>query len=1153
MKLSLDFESYSELDLKEVGTYVYAANAEILLAAFAIDDEPVEVWDATSEPMPAKLRDALLKVQSDPTSELIAHNGAFDKAILNACLPALAPPLERWRCSMAQALSHALPAGLGELCKVLKVPEDQAKLKEERKLVMLFCKPQAANRKVRRATRETHPAEWERFKKYAANDVVAMRECVARMPRWNWDASAIAEWHCDQRINERGFQVDTELTAAGALAATTEKARIGVRFRELTRDLVDRPSLRADFLKFLNSTYGLGIDNTRSETFQHLLKTRDLPADCAELLRLAIASNKTSTAKYAALAPATSNDGRFRGGLQFAGASRTRRWAGRIFQPQNLPSRGLPKAEQIAEYIDALKLGVHTDFFEPGELMRFGAAALRGVVIPRPSMRLAVADLSNIEGRMLAWLAGEQWKLQAFQGFDAGTGPDLYNITAASIIGGDPYRVSKTNRNVFGKVPDLSCIAEGQLVTTDRGEIPIEQVTVEMRIWDGLAFVHHDGVIYQGTKHVIEYDGLTATPDHLVFIDGEEREVPLLDAVRNGSRLVQPRAGRAAVRLGVDPDRREALQPRLAGGPGVRALHGLCDGEVDRAGQPDARSLQGVSAVLATEGGHARMAAAPADGGQAAVREPQRARVGELRRPGAQVRVHVGVGCGAMGDREHVAVATGEGHRPNGQHPRVCAGESPVGHAVREQLQQANEHAGNLVGVRSDQVALLGEPGTAPAQGGNDAGADPCRCAPGGRGKTQELARDKGTARTYDILNCGPRNRFVVSGRLVHNCGYQGGVAGFQTFARAYGVKMADYWTTIRENIDARHISKAHENLEKWGHKQLADLEIDASEWLASETCKLAWRARHPATERFWYALGGAAKDAIREWGQVFTAGQWLKVRGVTHRGQRWLVIALPSGRYLTYFDPQLTDDGSITYMGDAAEQGSTNRMWVRVHTHGGKLTGNCLGDDTKVYTKRGVIQLYDVKPRDWVWDGEEWVQTDGVCPMGVKPTGRWLGVVMTADHRVLVRKDRWRAVSKLTPDEAASALRTGSRSVGIPRRKIPEVDTWSAEGLNRPVYDLINCGPRNRFTVLSDHGPVVVHNCCQTIARDQLMSALPVAEARGFTPVLTVHDEVIAEFPADGSLSYRDLVSIMATNQPWNPGLPLAAAGFDTMRYCKD
>lgn len=1024
MKTWLDLETYSELDLKEVGTYVYAANAEILLAAFAIDDGPVEVWDATCEPMPAKLRDALLKVQSDPTSELIAHNGAFDKAILNACLPALAPPLERWRCSMAQALSHALPASLGELCKVLKVPEDQAKLKEERKLVMLFCKPQAANRKVRRATRETHPAEWERFKKYAANDVVAMRECVARMPRWNWDASAIVEWHCDQRINERGFQVDTELTAAGALAATTEKARIGVRFRELTRGLVDRPSLRADFLKFLNSTYGLGIDNTRSETFQHLLKTRDLPADCAELLRLSIASNKTSTAKYAALAPATSNDGRFRGGLQFAGASRTRRWAGRIFQPQNLPSRGLPKAEQIAEYIDALKLGVHTDFFEPGELMRFGAAALRGVVIPRPSMRLAVADLSNIEGRMLAWLAGEQWKLQAFRDYDAGTGPDLYNVTAASIIGGDPYRVSKTNRNVFGKVPDLSC-------------------------------------------------------------------------------------------------------------------------------------------------------------------------------------------------------------------------------------------------------------------------------------------------------------------------GYSGGVAGFQTFARAYGVKMADYWTTIRENISAGLIDRAHQNFDKWGHKQLADLEIDKSEWLASETCKLAWRARHPATVRFWYALGDAVKGAIREWGQVFQAGQWLKVRGVTHRGQRWLVIALPSGRYLTYFDPQLTDDGSITYMGDAAEQGSTTRMWTKVYTHPGMVCGNCFTASTQVLTLTGTKSICDVTSADWLWDGAEWVQSDGGVNQGKKEVGTWLGLSVTRNH-LIFDGSTWRPAEKMDKATSLSALLWAQSSVHSPsfqqpparkaaepsagasaagrrtsacvnslagrasgaglaptwnsfsgsektqdsgRRKKFELhgtigtNTWcddatsrqmqhtptteheasgsmnrglptgwpflstsgpSPDGMNwalistgwtttetthratsglllgrkisttavpqpvlsseetatpsrnfagasyrtgtpsirfgttkvsgetwsgswrtttrrRPVFDILNCGPRNRFTVLSDHGPVVVHNCCQTIARDQLMSALPVAEARGFTPVLTVHDEVIAEFPADGSLSYRDLVSIMATNQPWNPGLSLAAAGFDTMRYCKD
>lgn len=641
MILWLDRETFSERDLKEVGTYCYADSARDLLLAYAIDDAPAAVWDCACEPCPDDLWTAMEKAD-----EVWAHNAQFDKAIHNGPeqrhLPRIA--LERWRCSMALALSHALPASLAELCVVLDVPENLAKLKEGKKLIQLFTRPQPANRKVRIATRETHPEEWARFKAYAINDIEAMREAVRRMPKWNWNASAIAEWHCDQRINERGFAVDRELTMAGARAAVVEKERIGTRFRELTGGVVERPSQRQQFLDYLNKRFTLGLDNTRSETFQQELKSGQLDVECAELMKLAIASNKTSTAKYAALEPAIQDDNRFRGGLQFAGAGRTRRWAGRLFQPQNLPSRGLPDADEIEHYIEVLKLGCHDLYYE--NLMLFGAAALRGIVVAPPGKKMEVADLSNIEGRMLAWVSGEQWKLQAFREYDAGTGPDLYNVTAVSIIGGDPWKVSKKNRNVFGKVPDLAS-------------------------------------------------------------------------------------------------------------------------------------------------------------------------------------------------------------------------------------------------------------------------------------------------------------------------GYMGGVAGYQTFAHAYGVKMADYWAVIQQMIDPEFVAKARENFRVWGHRQLAALEIEELEWVASETCKLAWRARHPATQKFWYALQDAAKNAICAWGRTFSAGQYIKVKGVDHQGQRWLCVKLPSGRYLTYFDPQLfTDDGfrvvnpgqltheatrrtSITYMGESAEEGKTTRQWTRVWTHGGKMTGN--------------------------------------------------------------------------------------------------------------------------------------------------------------------------------------------------------------------
>ncbi len=273
----------------------------------------------------------------------------------------------------------------------------------------------------------------------------------------------------------------------------------------------------------------------------------------------------------------------------------------------------------------------------------------------------------------------------------------------------------------------------------------------------------------------------------------------------------------------------------------------------------------------------------------------------------------------------------------------------------------------------------------------------------------------------FDIMNAGPRNRFTVVTEkgflLAHNCGYEGGVSGFQTFASAYGVKMADYWDTIQANINPEFVQKGRDNLTKgWAKDQIAALEISEQEWLASEVVKLAWRARHPATVAFWRAIQKACVSAIELPGSVHPVGR-LKVTVQTVSGHPWLLIALPSGRFLSYFNPALSPDRSITYWGMASDEGSTTRAWVRCYTHGGKLTGNI----------------------------------------------------------------------------------------------------------------------------------------CQTLARDVLVHGMHLAEAEGYPVVLHVHDELVCEVPDTSEFSADRLGQLMATNPPWAPDLPLAAAGFDCLRYKKE
>lgn len=373
----MDLETYNCADIR-VGTYKYAETAEVILFTYAIDDGPVGCWDLTTHPgidnMPRDLFDAIIKVQRGE-STITAHNSMFDRNVLRLGNLKIEIPIARWRDTMVQAYCHALPGSLDALGKVLGLPQDQQKLADGKALIRRFCKPAPRNHKADRYDQHTHPEQWAAFVEYAKQDISAMRECHKRMPTWNWEASTIAEWHLDQKINDRGFKVDMELAHAGAQAAIVEKERLTTRFAEITGGL--SPGQHKAVLNYLNEVWGLGLESAAKEILLPMTQDENLPDELRELCQLKCDANKTSTAKYGAIAEATSEDGRFRGGLQFAGASRTRRWAGRKFQPQNLPSRGLP--DDVDDYIEALKAGVHDLLFD--DLMLYGAAALRGLVI----------------------------------------------------------------------------------------------------------------------------------------------------------------------------------------------------------------------------------------------------------------------------------------------------------------------------------------------------------------------------------------------------------------------------------------------------------------------------------------------------------------------------------------------------------------------------------------------------------------------------------------------------------------------------------------------------------------------------------------------------------------------------------------------------
>jgi DNA polymerase len=445
--LWLDLETYSETPIKN-GTHIYAEHAEIMLFAWAVNNNPVQVWDVTSgESIPTELRKTLL----DPNVILFAHNSHFDRTVLRYHWPKLKLDISRWRDTMVQALSHGLPGALGALCEVLNLPQDKAKDKEGKALIQLFCKPRPKNSALRRATSATHPEEWRRFVEYAVLDIESMREVHKRLPKWNYQGNELALWHLDQEINDRGVRMDIELAKAAVNAVEQEQKRLAKRTQEMTEGEVQAATQRDAMLQHITKAFGIELPDMQKSTLERRINDPDIPLALRELLTIRLQASSTSTSKYKALMNGISSDNRLRGTLQFCGASRTGRWAGRLFQPQNLPRATLNK-DTIDIGIDALKADCADLLFD--NIIELASSAIRGVIIPPNGKKLVVSDLSNIEGRMLAWLAGENWKIKAFSDFDKGIGADLYKLAYARAFNIKPEEVTKDQRQI-GKVMEL--------------------------------------------------------------------------------------------------------------------------------------------------------------------------------------------------------------------------------------------------------------------------------------------------------------------------------------------------------------------------------------------------------------------------------------------------------------------------------------------------------------------------------------------------------------------------------------------------------------------------------------------------------------------------------------------------------------------------
>ena len=444
MKLWLDVETRGP-NFK-FGHAKYAQTVEVIMVQWAIDNYDVHVEDLTAKP-PSRM---LLDAAQGNGVEIWAHEAGFDRTMLETTKWWPIVPWEKWRCTAALARMHGLPGGLDKLCQIFKVKDNEAKNRNGQALIQLFCKP---NKDGRYNDRHSHPAEWREFLSYGGQDIAAMRAVRRATPKWNATPRMWAAWHLDQRMNARGVAVDLELCQGIVDATTIAKKRMGDWTLELTEGAVERTTQRDRLLAYMEE-YGVSLPNLTADTVERRLEDESLPEHIKELLRVRQQASKSSSTKCRR-AIDQQVDGRLRNLLIFCGAARTGRWAGRTFQPHNLP-RPNHSQRTIKLAIELFCRG-EIDLYDEGDTLGLASSCLRGIIVAGRGSKLVASDLANIEGRIIAWVAGEKWKLEAFAAYDRKEGPDLYKIAYGRAFNVDPSSIGDDSfERQIGKVMELT-------------------------------------------------------------------------------------------------------------------------------------------------------------------------------------------------------------------------------------------------------------------------------------------------------------------------------------------------------------------------------------------------------------------------------------------------------------------------------------------------------------------------------------------------------------------------------------------------------------------------------------------------------------------------------------------------------------------------
>lgn len=482
--LSIDLETFSSVDIKKAGAlrYVQSPDFEILLFSYSLDySEPVCIDFAQGDILPPWLADALV----NPDYMKKAYNAMFEWACLSKYIGKQLPP-EQWRCTMFKGLYAGYTAGLEATGRALGVSEDKRKLNTGKALIRYFCvpcKPTKANGCRTRNLPHHDPQRWELFKEYNRQDVAAEMEIDEKLSAVVIPDFVQKEWETDLKINARGVAVDMEMVN-GAL-------EIGADVKQsLTKEAINisgltNPNSVSQLAAWIEAETEEEITDLRKDTVSKMLSREDNSPEVQRMLEIRRELGKTSTKKYDAIRTCVCDDGRVRGLLQFYGANRTGRWAGRLVQVQNLPRTYTEPLELARELVKGRKTNALRLIY--GSVSDTLSQLIRTAFIAPPGRMLVDADFSAIEARVISWLAGEEWRLNVFR-----THGKIYEASASQMFGVPLERIKKGNPEYAlrqkGKVAELALGYQGssgaliQMGALDMG-IPESELTDIVSRW----------------------------------------------------------------------------------------------------------------------------------------------------------------------------------------------------------------------------------------------------------------------------------------------------------------------------------------------------------------------------------------------------------------------------------------------------------------------------------------------------------------------------------------------------------------------------------------------------------------------------------------------------------------------------------------------